>query len=465
MNNSLLTNTVMAGALALTLAATGAETGAQKDWTQKVKNPTDWLSWGADLRLRNEFLENMLSLNPLAAFHDQDYFRFRGRVYATVKPHAKLSLNARVTAEPRYWNIESFSAVFRNQRGMEWQEGVIDNLNLKWSEMFNLPLTLTVGRQDLMLMDGWLFMDATPLDGSRTFFYDAARLALDLKDQKTKIEAIYIEHPAMNDAWLPPIKHHEYQKAITDQDERGLMLWVNNSAIKELNLDVYGIWKHDSSPVTAAGIRGNSYTLGGRLSGQVLDNWKYRVEGAYQFGRRQEPRISPAFNSVNACGFNSQISYMIKDPWNNQLHLAYEFLSGDDPATTGTYEMFDPLWARWPRFSEGYIYSYAQEIRIAECSNFHRFGPGWTLNPTKKMDISAYYNLLWADETIPTLAGANPNFSRNGHFRGHYLQAILKYKFCKNASGHLWAEFLWPGDFYTFQERSTFLRAEVLLTF
>jgi hypothetical protein len=32
-------------------------------------------------------------------------------------------------------------------------------------------------------------------------------------------------------------------------------------------------------------------------------------------------------------------------------------------------------------------------------------------------------------------------------------------------TGHLWSEFLFPGDYYTSNQMMTFLRAEVMFTF
>ena len=57
------------------------------------------------------------------------------------------------------------------------------------------------------------------------------------------------------------------------------------------------------------------------------------------------------------------------------------------------------------------------------------------------------------------------DFTGTGDFRGHYLQAVLKYKFNKHLSGHLWSEFLFPGDFYASRGMMDFLRAEIMYTF
>jgi hypothetical protein len=80
------------------------------------------------------------------------------------------------------------------------------------------------------------------------------------------------------------------------------------------------------------------------------------------------------------------------------------------------------------------------------------------------MDFSLHYNALFANESVPTRAVVPARFSNDGNFRGHYIQAILKQKFSRHISGHLWSEFVLPGDFYVSDDTMTFLRAEVMLS-
>jgi hypothetical protein len=126
--------------------------------------------------------------------------------------------------------------------------------------------------------------------------------------------------------------------------------------------------------------------------------------------------------------------------------------------------MFDLLWGRWPRWSEIGLYSYAAETRVGQEANLHRLGPSWTINPTKKMEINTAYYALFAQQQVATRGAIGP-FSEDGIFRGHFLSAVLKYKFSKHVSGHLWSEFLFPGDYYTSSHLMCFLRAEVMFTF
>ncbi|MFP4105920.1 MAG: alginate export family protein, partial [Phycisphaerae bacterium] len=179
------------------------------------------------------------------------------------------------------------------------------------------------------------------------------------------------------------------------------------------------------------------YTLGGRIAHQFDENWKGRAEFAQQVGKKNGARLC-------AMGFNSRLEYFLNDENNNNFRVGYEYLSGDR-AGTATNEQFDPLWGRWPQFSELYIYPYAGETRIAEVTNLHRINVGWSTWPTKKTELCLDYHLLLADKN--TLSGS-AGFSGSGNVRGHLLGAIMRHKFNKHVSTHLLGEVFFPGDYY-----------------
>jgi hypothetical protein len=103
---------------------------------------------------------------------------------------------------------------------------------------------------------------------------------------------------------------------------------------------------------------------------------------------------------------------------------------------------------------------YAKETRIGQEGNLHRFGPTWSISPTKQMTFSASYYALFSDQDVAT-RGAAGTFTESGNFRGHFAQAVLKYTFSKHVSGHLWGELLFPGDYYQYTTVIPFVRAEV----
>ena len=179
---------VFAATSAITQAQTAATTAAPaapscpfEDLVQQAKNPTDWLTWGADVRLRNEYVNNALTLSEAGARHEQDYFRFRERLWASVMPVTNLSVNARFAAEEREWMKPSNAGQYGYRSGFEERYGILDNAYVKWNNIADQPLTLSAGRQDIALGDPddwWLVLDGTPGDGSWTYFLDSIRTCL-----------------------------------------------------------------------------------------------------------------------------------------------------------------------------------------------------------------------------------------------------------------------------------------------
>src|SRR3974390_2580913 len=79
------------------VATTEAQAPKSAEQTIKdIKNPFPWMTWGGDFRVRNEYFNNLLTLNSENPLHEQDYFRFRARVWTSVTPVEDLSLNARL---------------------------------------------------------------------------------------------------------------------------------------------------------------------------------------------------------------------------------------------------------------------------------------------------------------------------------------------------------------------------------
>src|ERR1019366_7066909 len=165
---------VFAATSAITHAQTAATTPAAPEptaydkWEKEMKNPTDWFTWGADVRFRNEYMNNNITLNEGAARHEQDYFRFRERIWASVMPVTNVSVNARFSGEQREWMKPSSSSQYGPRSGLEERYGILDNAYVKWSNIGGLPLSISAGRQDVQFgepMNWWLVGDGTPNDG------------------------------------------------------------------------------------------------------------------------------------------------------------------------------------------------------------------------------------------------------------------------------------------------------------
>ena len=204
------------------------------------------------------------------------------------------------------------------------------------------------------------------------------------------------------------------------------------------------------------GDQGDIYTPGVRLVEDFTDNIRGRVEGAGQFGSRNG-------ESVCAYGWNSRLMYNFNDAYKQQVRLSWEYLSGGTPGS-GMDGAFDPLWGRWPQWSELYVYTYLGETRIAETTNLDRVAVGYEVSPTDKMQIDLDYHVLFANENTDR---GRAGFAGSGNFRGQLFTTVLRYKFNRFLAGHLWGEYFIPGNYYTSPKDSdaVYLRAELVFSF
>jgi len=437
---------VMAAIPLMALAGDKPAPVTDKDFTDAIRQPADWLKIGADERVRHEYMNNLFSFNQDADSHEWNWERFRTRVWDEITPAKWLSINSRFIWEQRHF--------FEPKAMDEWPESdlVIDQMNVKLKSEGDVDLALTIGRQDIILGTGWLVLDGTPLDASRTLYFDAIRGQANFKKQKTTLDLAYIYQPAEPDNWYH--LYGEVESLTSEQDDKGAIIYLTNKQMEKANYEAYFIYKN-SDAVAANGDNADIYTLGGALSGKLCDNWSYRAEGAGQWGDRNGADLS-------AFGFNGKVTYGFNDQWKNRVSFGYEYLSGDDPDSS-TNEAFIPLWSRWPQFSELYVYSYASATRIAEVTNLHRISLMWDSNPTDKLALQASVQALFADENT---RGGSSIFSDGGSYRGTLLTGVIKYNFNRHMIGHIWSEYFMPGDFYNEDNRdaASFLRFEITFT-
>jgi hypothetical protein len=436
-----------------------------EDFIDKTKTPVPWINWGGDIRVRNEYVgnrtlnENQTTRGPAGKY--LDYQRIRLRWWTTITPVKDVDLFVRFESEPRH---------FSDPNGMvTWnrEQAVIDSANLKLTNFLGSPLTMTLGRQDIMLGEGWLTGDGTPIDGSRTFYFDAARFSYEFKEVQTTADLIYLVQNHLGNAMLPPLL--SYKANVTEQDERGLILWVSNKSVKNTEINGYYMYK-DEQRVTGYTSVANSddgyiHTFGGRMKGDLDDHWQYRVEGAHQFGEKNN-------RALRAFGANTQLAYLFKDKLKNQLRLFYEYESGNDPHSRGTDEGFDPLWGRWPRWTELFtIFNMpgTGEGVTGEFTNLHRFGPGWNCALTDRIDCLLDYNFLFAatdSMAHATAAGGRPAAFGENSFRGQLINFIVSATLTRHLKARLVNEVFFPGNYYsdTRQQTACFVRGELYFT-
>jgi hypothetical protein len=459
--------------------ATAVAPPAAAPATDSFHNPAPWLEQGADFRFREHYGYNYGSLNSEAtdlAGNDASRFhweRYRTRLWDKFKLDESTSINTRFT-----WEFKTWDEPEAQQQDTDLDEIIMDNFNLSMKKFLDMPVTATVGRQDITdLGQGWLVMDGTPLDGSRTFYFDALRFTWNL-GEKTKLDTIYIRNMPNSDWWLKPI--NDRHKYVTQEEEQGAIVYYTDKS-SPTTVEGYFMYKNNNpvnpmpdngfnsfsqASVDAYSKKADIYTLGGALSGPVInDNWNYRVEGAVQTGKSESPNAEDTPNheteNLLAFGEKSTLEYSFKDDLDNKLHVTYEYLSGDDPGTDRV-TAFNPLWGQWPQWSEMLQGPYVNSMEDKTISNMHRLDFGHKFKPNKQWEILTDWNFLWAPEN--TYEG-NSKFSNDGNFRGNLITCWARYAFSKNVSGNLVGEYFMPGNYYGSDNRDDALYFHWTITY
>ncbi len=401
----------------------------KKDFLSQLRNPTDWLELEADLRLRAEYYNNK-RLDKNARGHEQLIFpRYRLRAGAKIKITDDVDFNIRFATEPRYY-IQPKS----QDPQFDKNEILIDKFNLVVRNAFDLPLTITAGRQDIVLGSGWLIRDGTPLDGARTAFFDALRFTYDMADKDSVLDLILIDNHADSAKIFKPFHDRDFDLA--EQDERGFIAyWAKKTGMKS-GLDLYYIYKQYTEQIANNSYEGEVHTLGLRKYGTLTDHWDYSMEFAPQFGHKNG-------NSLGTFATNDQLIYNFNDEKNNKLIFGYEYLSGNDDRNNN----FDKCFGRvdtWSVLYQGNLDGI--DGRSYDSANLHKLSVDWETDVTKKARLISGYAILFADDN--TSAGGTNGMSKSGNFKGQLLKTMLKYKPCKNIEHRLEAELFLPGNFY-----------------
>jgi hypothetical protein len=428
------------------------------------------VTWGADLRLRQVFIDNV-GMNADSPTADRTFQRYRARLWGAYRVSDQLEASARLLWEGRHYQDPSASNW--PVPGFEtWYSGgvLFDQLTIDFKQIAGQPFSAKLGRQDIILGNGWLVLDGSPIDGSRSIYFDAARATYTLESLATTLDLIYIDQSA-DTGRFPQSLNGEVEDQ-TEQNETGAILYARNkSLLRDTNLDGYFIYKHNRENLTPGNLRinngapfpspsdtGDIYAGGLRADAKLNAQLALRAETVYEWGTRNQRDLS-------AFGLNSRLTFNLNDRLKNQLHADFEYLSGDDPDSRGD-QAFDPLWGRWPQWSELMIYQWPLESRVGETTNLTRFNVGWIsqVHPTTQFLLD--YHALWANEMSTRTLGQRINISGEDDFRGHLFTAWVKTKLNQYVAGHLVAEYLAAGDYYAENRRndSFFVRAELTLT-
>jgi len=448
------------------------------EWLKKTKKPNEYVDWGYDLRIRNERFPDAILRNPFVASPLTEWWRIRQRFFVNVKPTDDLKLKLRIVNESR--PIESpdhYTSANPYDRYDHWDETIIDNLYLEYKSDGNIPARYRIGRQDMLAIPGMtgpmgegfgsglIFMDGTPGDGSRSFFFDAIRGTYDLNAwiPKSSLDLIYINNNTYSTDHIDVIGGYDDHRRMDFWDTEAYVAYFKNASwIPNTQWDLYYIYKIQEQLIrepwensTRPG--SNINTLGVRYDGKLRNDVGYELEGAWQWGAYD-------FNESQALATQEGLWKTFPGKCKPKLTLYHAYLSGDDP-DTNDYEAWQSIYGDWPKWGECIGYMGPTEDGIYHFTNMHIAALQLDFVPRENWVVTGIMQALWADEN--TYRG-RAGFSDDGKYRGLNPQAVITWKPTKYLSTHFRYEWFVPGDYmdYPADERTYhFVRGEVALTF
>jgi len=431
-------------------------------------------SGGGALRLRHEYWKNLKDMNN-GVLDNRNFFRIKTSLWGQMDLDKKASLYVKLTDEFRAYtyfggSTSSVPDKSASKKGYHFDinEVVFDNFYLDVKRVLDAPVGLRIGRQDLPISDygeGFLFGDGTPVDGSRTYYFNAAKARWQI-DGNTSLDAILIVDPR-DEEFLPVINQTKLVNVsnptldkVTQQlnttDEKAGVLYFRNKSIKNLYTEGYYIYKTEAGE-GGTGLQSQRTRLHtfGSFSKFNFSPYTLRGQLAFQTGDYGD-------NSRRGLGGYVYIDRAFKNiPWSPLASLGYIYLSGDKQGT-GTNEAWDPLFSRYPWLSDLYCLTLAGETGMTGYwTNFQWERASLTLYPAKKAKLLLSYNFLRAN----TQVAASSVFSGTSKTRGQLIQGRLDYEISKNITTYFTAEYLIPGKFYANQDEAVFLRTELTFKF
>ena len=453
-------------------AAKPAEKPAPKAEAKAPAKPQARFEFTYDERIRSESWNNITDFNDRAD-DERGNERFRSRLGVNAAVTDNIDFNFRLVNE------------FRNYRtptvAFDYDEIFFDSFYLNFKKTPIKGLALKVGRQEIVKGEGLLFSDPTGPDGSRSSYYNAAVFTYSLPKRKATLDVIGILNPraerflptigtAQPVTWLtinPAVgaSYKEERRQLNEYSAQAVGLYYTDKNNKNVDFETYYFLMKqydDARAVSAANfIPDRSFhTVGGRVVGRPRKGWTVASELVGEFGKQH---AAGAKNPQDVRGwaayFWGQKAFEAKGkPY---VKLGYYALSGDNPATKGTNEGFDPMFTRTIKFNELPFYAGSKERGLGYWQDMYMPQLEVGATPFKKLAVKGTYQFMRA---FRPYGGASSLFGK-GINRGGDWMLRAEYTPNKYVKSHFIYERMDPGDFYSVKSQGWFLRAEIMYTY
>jgi hypothetical protein len=432
--------------------------------------------YGAAERIRQEIWDNVIDLKLLrnqpfsAGLKDRSFFRFKTSLWGGVDFDENTGLFLKLTSEI-YNNLGPYK--YPTSDGgvthLDENEMVFDNLYLKANKVFGLPVDLKIGRQDFLMGpdkygERFLISDGNPNDGSRTFYFNAAKAKWSINENHN-VDFVYITNqwqdrylPAWRTAIANSPTYYDNKRILNASDEQAFMVYSRNKISENFTVEPYYIFKKEDEmktppfPVATPELDLNTV---GAYAVYTSGPWTFGGEFAYQFGEYDGAKSAGGYSGQDREGYGGYLygKHKFADvALKPELELRFVYLSGDDPDTDKN-ENWNPLFSRAPSWNELLIYTQIFEVMADSggipgyWTNSQLFMAKLSMMVTESTKLALSYQYWRANEEAQPLAPMAAMFD-DGKERGHLPTIFIMHKFNKYIDAFLQYEYFIPGDFY-----------------
>ena len=448
------TKALLGGAALLVGTSAMADYAPGKGYTFNLGDEGIDATVGGDLRIRLEGYDRPV-VDPDMAKMDQgpaySYLRVRTRAWLGVRVEDWMKFNLRLVNRTQVYS----SRPGDNGAGpASWEfpdETIYDQLNLQLLNIADSDWSLTIGRQDLPLGNGMIFLEGTPYDQGRTIYFDGVSATLKKERDTLKLFAF---HNSYRDR---TVVINDQERRLSRGDIFTAGAYWTHTFSKMFNTDLYYFYADvlDDATTDKGDDDDDFHTAGLRLFGALHEQVDYSLEYAREYGHKQVNDFSMANSLVDA-------RLTLKAPkdtlFSPSVLLQYTYFAGDDPGTGNEFEGWDPIFASYPIFREELL----PVMLRGNWTNLHQPRIEGRLAVNKCWSVAASYAYLLADENdLPCVAGGG----NGGSTFGQLVSAFVDYKPCPYVSFALEVAEFFPGNYWNDGDNSTWGRFQTTFSF
>lgn len=411
------------------------------------------VKFGGQVRLRGYVLENPFDFQSDGTFgpFDADWdnysvFRLKASVFTSI------DVGDNVTGYVKLTNQNYGEGVTGAEGTTEIDNTsnkvFLDNAYINVKNLLNMPLTLRMGRQNLIYGSGFVILDGQSQFASTSIYFDGVKLGWSITDN-ILLDVFYMKDQEN-------VRNESVDDDIT---LKGVYLTAKGMPVIGKG-EVYFLNRKDESSEKNI----NMYGL--RLSDKIDFGLDYAAEVALQGGDSYLANVDQ-----DALGLKLDLGFTFKDlNFKPRIFGQYAFMSGDE-AGTADYEGWDVFYGGWPQFGDLLAWKFVNiapnnvntsaapfpGINVVDAasgtvageaaySNFSIATIGFSCSLLGKISPKISYSKITIDETA---AGMDDDF-------GDYFQVEIKYAYSKALSFRIYAAKIEPGDaFGTLNDAAT----------